>query len=94
MLSNLPELPDGLSWSFTGYTGNYDDGVYREGERILVSIRRHGKFLFWNTNFQVDGVIALIVDPRQGDANIMDAVQKVYASYLDSLTRKNTEMEL
>lgn len=79
---NLPELPKNLSWSITPYTGNGEDGVYQDGQRVLVGIRQAGKFLFWNTNFLMTGVIARIADPRKGEAEVQLAVDDVYDSYL------------
>lgn len=84
--SSLPALPEGLVWSIEDYYGNYDDGVYHKGQRVLVSIRKPGKFMWWKTNPRIDGVISLISDPRLGEDNILDSVQKVYENYQGRLT--------
>jgi hypothetical protein len=78
---NLPSLPEGLVWSIESYIGNYEDGVYAEGQKVLVSIRKPGKILWWNTNPRINGVISLISDAQYGDEIILDAVQRVYKSF-------------
>lgn len=82
MIDNLPQLPEGLSWSVQSYFGNYEDGAYNSGSRVSVGIRKEGKFLFWKTNFYVEGVQVRLVDPRNGDSSIRFAAQDVFAAYI------------
>lgn len=82
MIYDLPELPDGLTWSIQEYVGNYDDGVYPLGSRVTVGIRKRGRFMFWATNFHLGGVKIRIVDPSLGEAAIRSAADDVFAAYI------------
>lgn len=63
-LYNLPEAPEGCFWHVDDYLGNYDDGVYPVGSRVLIRLCRQSAFT-WLHAFAVSGARRLIVTPDQ-----------------------------
>lgn len=74
----LPEAPAGSFWHVDDYLGNYDDGVYPAGSRVLIRLCRQSAFT-WIHAFAVPGTRRLIVTPDQATVRFAaDSILKEY----------------
>lgn len=89
----LPDAPyDDYLWRVSDYDGNYDDGVYHTGERVLVQLRRHRSILGFRYTVAALGVNAFIVPPTSVD--VETAAQNILNQYAEVFRTDPSRLEL